>query len=93
MHWPVDYECLANLYLLELQFCPIDQYFSVKPFMSLGGNMRLSILVFSVVLLQGSWALSYERQLTAELLQEYSSSARPVKNVSYHPILRIRGVT
>jgi len=50
--------------------------------MSLGGNMRLSIHVFTVVFLQGSWALSYERQLTGELLQEYSPTARPVKNDS-----------
>ena len=45
--------------------------------------MILSILVITIVLLQGSLALSYERQLTGELLQEYSTSARPVKNVSY----------
>ena len=51
--------------------------------MSLGCNMALSILVITIVLLQGSLALSYERQLTGELLQEYSTSARPVKNVSY----------
>ena len=55
--------------------------------------MRFSIHVFTVVFLQGSWALSNERQLTAELLQGYSPSARPVKNVSYHPVLIIMGVT
>ena len=55
--------------------------------------MRFSIHVFTVVFLQGSWALSYERQLMGELLQGYSPSARPVKNVSYHPVLIIMGVT
>merc|ERR1719317_292889 len=50
--------------------------------MSLGCNMILSILVITIVLLQGSLALSYERQLTGELLQGYSTSARPVKNDS-----------
>ena len=46
-------------------------------------TLTLSILAITIVLLQGSLALSYERQLTGELLQEYSTSARPVKNVSY----------
>merc|ERR1712179_275450 len=53
-----------------------------KPFMSMGGNMMLSILVTTIGVLQGSLALSFERQLTGELLENYCSSARPVKNDS-----------
>merc|ERR1719209_2086893 len=50
--------------------------------MSMGGNMMLSILVTTIGVLQGSLALSFERQLTGELLENYCSSARPVKNDS-----------
>merc|ERR1711973_115418 len=53
-----------------------------KPFMSMGGNMMLSILVITIGVLQGSLALNFERQLTGELLENYCSSARPVKNDS-----------
>jgi len=65
---------------------------SVKLFMSLGCNMTLSILVITLVLLPGSLALSFERQLTGELLQEYSTSTRPVKNDS-EPVEVILGLT
>jgi len=42
----------------------------------------LSLLVTTIGVLQGSLALSFERQLTGELLENYCSSARPVKNDS-----------
>merc|ERR1719209_128479 len=50
--------------------------------MSMGGNMMLSIFVTTIGVLQGSLTLSFERQLTGELLENYCSSARPVKNDS-----------
>merc|ERR1719244_596781 len=50
--------------------------------MSMGDNMAFSVLVTTIVFFQGSLALSFERQLTGELLENYCSSARPVKNDS-----------
>jgi len=46
------------------------------------GTMILSILVITIACLQGSLALSFEKKLTMELVKDYSTSARPLKNDS-----------
>merc|ERR1719206_469701 len=46
------------------------------------GTMIFSILVITIAWLQGSLALSFEKRLTMELVKNYSTSARPLKNDS-----------